>query len=115
MWIVQPCLERNTLNFCIIEGIFKKRIPAYDHCGLVEVSRPAWEVILRDLASLREASEDPDRSVPGLPHGSLLPVQASFEASLDANQRALARLIAEMDQWLRQILETQEVLSILGL
>ena len=103
-------------TFCLVEGIFQKHVPAYDHWGLVEVSRPAWEVILRDLASVRAGLEDRARSAPApLPYGTVLRVQASFEEALDTNERALAKLIAEMDQWLRQVLRTQEIISILGL
>jgi hypothetical protein len=91
-------------------------VPDYDHWGFVEASRPAWEIILPDLTTLRAGLEELDKSCASrLPYGSVLDVQASFETSSEANERALAKFIFDLDQWLHQTLKGQEIISILGL
>jgi hypothetical protein len=88
-------------TFSLIEGIFERRVADFDHFVFVEVPRPTWQPILRDLAALRAALDD---SVSGagvpLPYGFTLKVQSAFEEALEANQRALATLLVDLKSWL---------------
>ncbi len=66
-------------TFCLIEGVIEKHVPGYDHWGFVEASRTAWETVLLDLASLRAALEQREKSSRvTLPYGSVLRVQERF-------------------------------------
>jgi hypothetical protein len=101
-------------TFSLIEGIFEKHLPDYDHYTFIEVLRPQWEPILRDLASLRTALEHENVNVT-LPYGRTLNVQPTFEETVETNQHALAVFLIDLETWLHQTLAVHEVVSILGL
>ena len=42
-------------TFCLIEGIFERHAPAFDHFSYAEVPSSQWKIILADLAILRAA------------------------------------------------------------
>src|SRR5262245_53472559 len=46
-----------------------------------------------------------------VPFGGTLEVQSSFEQALEANQRALATLLADLESWLHQMLADHQKLS----
>jgi hypothetical protein len=103
-------------TFSLIEGIFESRVADFDHFAFVEVPRPMWQPILRDLAALRAALDDSATGARvSLPYGSTLKVQSAFEDALEANQRALATLLVDLKSWLDETLAAHEVVSILGL
>src|SRR5262249_9038640 len=84
-------------TFSLIEGIFERHVPDYNHFAFVDVSRPTWQLILRDLTSLRVALEESAKGARvTVPFGGTLEVQSSFEQALEANQRALATLLADL-------------------
>jgi hypothetical protein len=103
-------------TFSLVEGVLESRVPGYDHFAFVEVPRPMWLPILRDLAVLRAALDD---SATGarvtLPYGFTLNVQAAFEEALETNQRALSALLVDLESWLHRTLADHDVVSVLGL
>jgi hypothetical protein len=103
-------------TFSLFEGIIEKHVPSHSHWTFGEAARPAWELILLDLTSLQATLEDKDRRSPvSLPYGRALRVQTNFEESWGTNEKALAILITEMNQWLRETLKEHEIISILGI
>lgn len=103
------------VTFCLFEGIFEKGLPNYDHLSFIEVFRPQWKRILLDLAALLVSLEHADESSVSLPYGQLLNVREAFEQDLANNQRALASLISEFQDWLRQTLTVHDCISVMGL
>src|SRR5688572_24512693 len=88
---------------------------AVSHFACVEVVWPQWEPILDNLATL---ISDLHKSAEGrvtLPYGSTLDVQEAFERESSSNQPALAALLVEVHDWVRQTLTVHECLSVLGL
>jgi hypothetical protein len=101
--------------FSLFEGIFEKRIPGYDHFGWVAVQRQHWDQVLRDVAVLRTTLNDVHGEPADLPLGSTLMVQPAFQMASRENQRALDRLLAELEAWLSETLVENEAISVLGL
>jgi hypothetical protein len=102
-------------TFSLIEGIFEKRVPEYDHFGCVEVPRSQWKLVLGDLMTLRSTLADTRETARvALPYGGTSRVQASFEEDL-ANQRQLTSLLFALEQWLSETLPMNEAVSVLGL
>ncbi len=104
-------------TFCLFEGIFERYVPAYDHFACVEVTRSQWKLILRDLVTLRTVlSQIRVPATVALPYGTTLrPYLQEFEQNWAANQRELASLLFNLEQWLNETLTLHEVVSVLGL
>ena len=102
-------------TFCLFEGIFEKRVPDYDHYAYVNVLRPEWTPILRDISDLRARLLQANEGVADLPYGSTLRVEEAFVANSRTNQRALSALVAELEGWLRETLVVHDCISVLGL
>lgn len=103
-------------TFSLIEGIFERQVPDYDHFAFVDVSRPTCQLILRDLTSLRVALEESAEGARvSVPFGGTLKVQSSFEQALESNQRVLATLLADLESWLHHTLADHDEISALGL
>ena len=103
-------------TFCLIEGIFERHAPAFDHFSYAEVPGSQWKIILADLAILRAALvEAGETAKVALPYGYTLRVQPDFEQNWAANQRQLASLLSSLDQWLRETLALNDSISVLGL
>jgi hypothetical protein len=103
-------------TFCLIEGIFERRVPEYDHFAFVDVPRSQWGPIIGDLSALRAAlSTACERAGPALPYGATLNVQPFFERDPEGNKRQLASLLLALVEWLGETLIWNEVISVLGL
>ena len=84
-------------------GVFEGHVPAYDHFAFVDVSRPTWQLILRDLTSLRVALE---RCAKG----------AKVTAPCGRTRlRTLATHLTDLESWLQQMLADHDEICVLGL
>jgi hypothetical protein len=103
-------------TFCLVEGIFEKCVPGFDHFSYVEVSGSQWELILGDLAALRAALiEAGETSRVALPYAEFPSVRPSFEHNWVAYQPKLASLLFSLDQWVIEALARYGSVSVLGL
>lgn len=106
-------IHENT--FCLVEGIFENRVPEFDHFAFVDVPGVQWTPILADLAALRDRLHDIANFRADVPFGSTLRVEDDFALDCANNQRRLAVLIQELENWLRETLNEHECISVLGL
>lgn len=97
-------------TFCLLEGIFAKHLPHYDHYAFIEVPGTQWPAVLADLDHLHGSLEQASSEALGLPYGATLSLE-----DWEVDRRALATLIAELTAWLRVTLATHDSISILGL
>jgi hypothetical protein len=102
-------------TFCLFEAIFEKRVPDYDHFAYVNVPRPQWSPILRDISELRARLHRANEIGVDLPYGSTLRVEEAFAADLQSNLDGLSTLLTELEGWLHETLIVHDCISILGL
>lgn len=105
-------------TFRLFVGIFERRFPAYAHYGFSEIPKKQWAPILTDLAALHAELIHPRENEPTvLPTGlgSVTEICASFEAGGASNRLALARLMIDLDDWLRRTLESHDIVTVLGI
>lgn len=105
-------------TFCLFAGVFERRFPAFAHYGFSEIPKKQWELILTDLAALHAElihSRENERLALPSGRGSVIELSASFEAGGARNRLALAQLIFDLDVWLRQTLESHDVVTVLGI
>ncbi len=103
-------------TFAVIEGVFEKHAPNYDHFAIVEITRAQWALILGGLVKLRsDLTQAAESYRVTLPCGRTLNVQSSFELNWRANQHSLTTLLSDLELWLHQTLMKCEMVSVLGL
>ena len=103
--------------FELIEPIFERHEPQFDHYSFVCIQEPAWERIIAGLERLAERAEKATdvsdlRGDVGFLFRS---TEAEFVRDFRANAGALARLSRELAAWLRQQLRDHECVSVLGM
>lgn len=100
--------------FEIVETIIGARVPSYDHYDNTAIdSHTCWEII-RDLERFARMLS------PGATKADLqrLPVFAqhrSFFESFEENAPALRQMVLELAAWLREVMEVERSITILGM
>ncbi len=113
------CLEEEV--FLLISKPFASHVPNLDFFGITDIQRSVWERIIEDLDSLairllkaKNLSELDGalvfyRSVVGYSTD-----EEEFQKDFAVNAKAVVTVIGELIAWLREILRTNESISILG-
>lgn len=86
----RECWQKNSVFldeqiFELIEDIFKKRIKEYDHFSFVEINKEDWGKIMLDLKKME--IQDPKLKI----------------------------VVADLIDWLKETINKEEVISLLGL
>lgn len=104
-------------TFCLFEGIVERHLDGFDHYGFIDVPRAMWQPVLADWAALRLSLAQAANGGPEVapPFGATLAVEADYRVNLAANQRDLAVLLAEMEDWLSATLRVHDTVCLLGL
>lgn len=100
--------------FEIVETIIYARVPSYDHYDNTSIdSHTCWEII-RDLdrfASVLSAAAT-NADLKRLP---VFAQHGSFFDNFDQNVPALRQMVLELTVWLRQVMEYERSITILGM
>jgi hypothetical protein len=103
--------------FSLIEPIFARRVPMYDHYSFVGIRRPEWDRILADFdlfaKALGEAESTSDLN--GYLGFLFTTSQEEFSQHFRTNADALADLLRNLIGWLTEQLRSHECISVLGM
>lgn len=103
--------------FGYFEPIIERHESRFDHFAFVDVERPTWNAILKDLAqvasALRTAASIDE--VPPLVGFFYLRTKQEFAASFRENADTLAALLDELGVWLQEQLSREPVIAVLGM
>ena len=103
--------------FSVLEGIVKQHAPSFDHRSNTQIPNENWQSIINDLnslqASLLNAGSIEDLS--GLLTFRDATTRGEFASDFSGNKAKLSTLIEELKSWLEHELESQTVISILGI
>lgn len=104
--------------FALIESILSKHVPEFDRCRNTAISKETWTGgIIADLQELKNKLSSA-KSLQDLPATMQFRDDGSreeFGADLQANSQKVITLIDELIVWLSSQLESQSVISILGI
>ncbi len=103
--------------FALFESILQKHAPDFDRCRNTAISKENWSAIISDLKELRTALTNA-KSMQDLPASMQFRDGGSrddFSASLQDNTTKVIKLIDDLIGWLNKELESQPVISILGI
>lgn len=81
--------------FNLIESAFERHAPNYDHYVFTDISKEQWDKILNDLESTTTLD--------------------NFAQESDLKREDIKKLIEELTVWVRQQLEREDCLAVLGL
>ncbi len=101
--------------FSLIEPIIKRHVPTFDHRANTAITGESWVLIINDLTSMKEAlasAQSLDGVVQTLRDDS---IKTTFESDFQNNVGRLTGLIEKLTVWLNRELESQPVISILGI
>jgi hypothetical protein len=103
--------------FGLVEPIIARHEPRFDHHAFVDIPRPTWERIISDLERLAERAETPTHvgDLRGEVGFVFTTTEGEFARSFRTNADAFARLVREMVGWVRENLQKQVCVSILGI
>lgn len=103
--------------FSVLEGIVKRQAPNYDNRANTQIEKEAWQSIINDLnrlhATLLNAGSISDLNESLTFRDAT--ISGEFGADFNANKAKLLTLIEELKNWLARELETQPIISILGI
>jgi len=103
--------------FGLVEPIFTRHEPRFDHHSFVEITRLTWEKIIADfdrLAELAKTAKDIGE-LRGCVGFLFAPTEREFATDFRANAEALSRMAKELSSWLMEQLEWYKVVSVLGI
>lgn len=101
-------------TFCLIEGVFEKHMPSFNHFAFNDIPHANWMRILTDLSKLRGRLVQIDSLNIDLPFGHTWRPEEEFRRGAAENQRALAMLLLELETWARETLAVHDCVSVLG-
>ena len=104
-------------SFGFLERVIKRNVPEYDHYAFTKVEKRAWEQIITELNTLlqqvRHAQTTSDFAEDV--YFYFKTTEADFQAEFETNRKRLERLIGEFRDWVSSRLETEKVITVLGL
>ncbi len=106
-------LEDNA--FALIEPIVKRHVPNFDHRANTAIDRDSWTAIISDLTALKlqlAGAKSLEGAILSLRDDS---IKAEFEADFQNNVGRLTGTIDKLVAWLNRELESQPVISVLGI
>jgi hypothetical protein len=103
--------------FGLIESIFSKNVPNYNHSAFTNVHKKTWESILSELQNIQTVVST-STSVEDLGGSLGFPIdndKALFQEAFSDNKLALIQLLNEFSAWIEQTLTVQDYIAILGI
>jgi len=103
--------------FDLIEPIFERHIPGFDHYAFVEVSRDQCSLIINELETFRDRLAN----VNGVAElGTLVRLTAAFatrdlESAFLETRRSIQKMVADLAAWLREESAHHNKISVLGM
>jgi hypothetical protein len=104
-------------SFGFLERIIGRNVPDYNHYAFMEVEKHAWERIVAELNALLKQVHHA-KSTSDFAENVLFyfkNTEADFQEEFETNRKRLEDLISEFNEWISNKLETEEVITILGL
>lgn len=103
--------------FALFEPIIKKHAPQFDHRSNTAIPKESWVAIIADLQSLRQALADAKSMEDVQNHLGCRDATSSseFNSAFQQNVQSLTALIDNLVAWLNRELESQPVISVLGI
>lgn len=100
--------------FDIVETIICSRVSSYDHYGNTNIdSHTCWEII-RDLERfVRVLSSDATKA--DLKQLPVFARQSAFFENFEENTPALRQMVLELATWLREVMDCERSITILGI
>lgn len=103
--------------FGLIEPLFVRHHPGFDHYSFVGIRRPAWERVLTDLERLAARAET--ATGVGDLRGDVMfyypLIEAAFTREFRDNADSLARMARDLAAWVKGQLSEHECVSVLGM
>lgn len=103
--------------FALIEPIVSKHAPEFDRCRNTAITKEGWSGIIADLKELRSILADA-KSMQDLPSTMQFRDDGSrddFGSDFSENSRKVITLVDELITWLSVQIESQPVITILGI
>ncbi|MBX9670719.1 MAG: hypothetical protein K2X93_24170 [Candidatus Obscuribacterales bacterium] len=101
--------------FSLIEPIVKRHVPTFDHRANSAITRESWMLIINDLTSMKEALANAQSLDGVVPNLRVDGIKTAFEADFQNNVARLTGMIEKLTVWLNRELESQPVISVLGI
>jgi hypothetical protein len=103
--------------FSLFEGLVKRHADNFDNRANTQISKEQWESIINDLEALSSALAKSSCIEDLKGHVSFrdATISGEFAADFQGNKAKLLSLIGDWKTWLRQELDNQTVISILGI
>lgn len=100
--------------FDIVETIICSHVPSYDHYGNTNIdSHTCWEII-RDLERFASVLL-PDATKADLKRLPVFARQSTFFENFEENVPALRQMVLELVAWLREVMEYERSITIIGI
>jgi hypothetical protein len=103
--------------FGLIEPIFARHEPNFDHFSFVGIQRPTWERIISDLEVLVNAARSSEdmANLRGAVGFTFTTSEKQSDRNFRVNADTLANMAEELIDWLREQLRQHECVSVLGM
>ena len=104
-------------SFGFLERVIRRNVPKYDHYAFTKVEKSVWEQIIVELNALlmqvHQASTTSDFAENV--YFYFKNTESDFQEEFETNRKQLEGLIGEFCDWVLTKLETEKVITILGL